>query len=376
MSTRPKLRRREFWLLLGVCVLVLLFIPVVRHYQLRAAARAYVAQLRAQGEKLDLAEVIPPPVPPEQDGSALLLQASALLDASRNFLSTNFPSAMDMVAPGRARIGWQQPAVVDDKASNSWADIELALAEDRDALDRLNNILDCSELDFKLQYNGGLDNLKLPHLISVKNAAQHLCAAAMDELHRGNPEAAGRNIRTMLVLANGLAHDRLVISELVRIAVAAIATEATWELLQATNATETELATLQRDWVGLDFIRSGENALLMERAAEQVTLAEWKSPRSPLHGAPLAWGDLLTGEGLQATGRQLKFRFDRFRWHYWWSYADQVRYLQVDQMLLETFRKAQTNAPLLALKKQQEQKIKRIFGRVDPERLSPLFADL
>ena len=67
MSRRPENFDRLGQLLLGVAILV----PVIHHYQLRAATEAYIAQLKAQGEPMELAQVIPPPVPPEQNGAVI-----------------------------------------------------------------------------------------------------------------------------------------------------------------------------------------------------------------------------------------------------------------------------------------------------------------
>ena len=62
-------RRRKILITLGIMLGVAILVPVIRHYQLRAATEAYIAQLKAQGEPMDLAQVIPPPVPPEQNGA-------------------------------------------------------------------------------------------------------------------------------------------------------------------------------------------------------------------------------------------------------------------------------------------------------------------
>jgi len=59
-------RRRKILILAAAVLGAAILIPVIRHYQLRAATGAYIAQLKAQGEPMELAQVIPPPVPPEK----------------------------------------------------------------------------------------------------------------------------------------------------------------------------------------------------------------------------------------------------------------------------------------------------------------------
>ncbi|HTJ01130.1 MAG TPA: hypothetical protein VL527_19760 [Dongiaceae bacterium] len=361
MSAKPKLRRREFWLLLGACVLILVLVPVVRHYQLRATARAYVAQLRAQGEKLDLAEVLPPVVAPDAEASAVLLEAAALLATNRNVLYRNPPQALQMVAPGRAQIGWQQPAVVDGPVSNSWAEVEAALAQDDAVLPLLRQLPPRPAFDFNLPYDQGIDKIRLPHLVASRKIAQRLSAAVLVELHRGDAATAATDVRAMLALVQGLAHDRMFITELVRMANTHLAVGASWELLQAPNVSDSELAALQQDWAALEFIRPGENALLMERAEWRRQLDKWRDSsialREDLGYSPLTWDELLSAEDLQANLRRIKYRMDLLRWRYWWSYADELHALQSEQVVLGTLRQARTNESMFALAEQQDKQL-------------------
>ena len=92
------------------------------------------------------------------------------------------------------------------------------------------------------------------YLAQSKRAAQRLEAAALCDLHQGDTASAVKNLRAMLALVKAMRDERLVISELVRIAIAQIALTANWEILQSPNMTDEQLAELQRDWMGLDFI--------------------------------------------------------------------------------------------------------------------------
>ena len=62
-------------IVIGVVFAVAILIPVIRHYQLRFAVESHIAQLKAKGEPMELAQVIPPPVPPEQNSAAIFLKA-------------------------------------------------------------------------------------------------------------------------------------------------------------------------------------------------------------------------------------------------------------------------------------------------------------
>ena len=63
----------------GIVLGVTILIPVIRHYQLRFAVASYIAELKAKGELMELAQVIPPPTPPEQNGVPFITNALANL---------------------------------------------------------------------------------------------------------------------------------------------------------------------------------------------------------------------------------------------------------------------------------------------------------
>src|ERR1035438_9884618 len=103
-------RRRRILIVAGIAVGVAILIPVIRHYQLRFAVENYIAGLKVKGEPMDLAQVIPPPVPPEQNGVPFILNSLTNLEARYQSIDqTNPPTAMREVSPGKAMVGWQQP---------------------------------------------------------------------------------------------------------------------------------------------------------------------------------------------------------------------------------------------------------------------------
>jgi hypothetical protein len=75
---------RKILIVVAMVLAVTVFAAVLRHYQLRFAVARYVAQLKARGEPLDLAAILPSPTPPDQNGAPDLLKGAALLDPSWN----------------------------------------------------------------------------------------------------------------------------------------------------------------------------------------------------------------------------------------------------------------------------------------------------
>jgi hypothetical protein len=260
-----------------------------------------------------------------------------------------------------------QPDIHTRDGKNSWEEIESALTEDSEALKLLSQIADHPALNFNLDYKDGVDKIKILQLAPLKRSAQKLSAAAMVDLHRGDSASAVKSVSAMLALVNGASNDRVVISELVRIAIAQIAAPVVWEILQSTNVTDEQLATLQHDWMNLEFIRGDENALAMERVIGRITITKWRDSSYELQN----YFDRL--ENFEDT-EQKDTAFDKFKiiikvfmWRYWWSYPDELRLLKADQAVLETVRSVETNYSFLTAQRQQEDKLQKLFTSTNEE---------
>jgi hypothetical protein len=89
--------------LLAVACLALL------HIVPRLRLSAYKSSLKAAGARLTLQELAPPAVADHQAAARRFLAAAQALSKPGSVLPAHAPAAMQMVAPGRARVGWQQP---------------------------------------------------------------------------------------------------------------------------------------------------------------------------------------------------------------------------------------------------------------------------
>src|ERR1700722_2591360 len=150
-------RRKNFALAVVIIGAAVLLIAVIHHYQLRAAVDAYRTELKAKGELLDVAQLLPPSIPPEENGVGILRKFSALMVSSNGLLTTNVCPAMKMVAPGKAMIGWQQPDVRDYDQTNSWDDFSNVLSENAKIFEMLQQIRVKPDFDFQAQYDQGLE---------------------------------------------------------------------------------------------------------------------------------------------------------------------------------------------------------------------------
>ena len=328
-------RRRKILIVAGIALGVAVLIPVIHHYQLRFAVANYIAELKAKGEPMDLAQVIPPLVPPENNGVPFITNALARLK-SESIVGNNPPPAMRSVSPGKAMIGWQQPDIRNPQGTNLWEDLGRELATAKDDLDSFQSLTNHPVLDFNLDYQKlGLDS-PFPQLASFKRAAQWLSAAVLYDLQERNPKYACADAHAMLALVKGAADERIIISQLVRIAIAAIGANATWEILQSPDVSEHDLAQLQQDWQALEFNGAIEQAITFERVEN---LQEFEQTRNSSEKFNVLWGSFyyapetpvqenMTPRSM-LTPRSLFLRkWDELRWRWFWSYQDELRELQ------------------------------------------------
>ncbi len=95
----------------------------------------------------------------------------------------------------------------------------------KDSFALLQQIIAKPNFDFQINYDQGVADLNFTnlYLAESKRAAQRLETAVLYDLHRGDTASAVTNLQTMLAIVKAMRNERLVISELVRIAIANIA---------------------------------------------------------------------------------------------------------------------------------------------------------
>ena len=323
----------------------------------KRAVQAYKTALIAKGEKLKIEELVTPFSDESNQTANRLVQAAWQL--SQRGLATSLiqPSAMRFVAPGKAIAGWTQPMISNNgRPPNRWEDLAAQLDDQREALAQIRDDLKSLRLDWRLNYHQGFD-LLLPHLARTKQIAYWLSAATLNDLHTRDLNSASANLQALLSLANGFRDERTMVSQLVRISIAAIAFAATWEALQADGWTDAQLAGLQKGWEAVEFIRAMERSMEMGRATGLVMFERFRHSDTELRqmfsgmgtGAAGSSGTLsapnsvedvpefvgaLFKKSLAATGS-----FGRENlWRWLWSNRDELQFCQAYQAMLERMR--------------------------------------
>ena len=350
-------RRRKLLSVWAAIVVVVALLPVIAHYRAKAAAEKFKAQLRAQGEKLTIDELVPLPPLGTSNGASAFLGALAQLTRFDYELQ---PTPMKMLQPGRARIVWQQTTLPAEKSEDIWPALRAHLETNRVAMSDLREAIGQPVLHFQVQYHQGF-SAPLRHLVQLKSASQSLSAAAVMAMRDERTEEAFANLRALISLPAHHREEPFLISQLVRCAMVAIAASPTWEGLHYPHWSEQQLAQLQAAWESLQVIPPMERALVMERACVLVEYARARESLNRLSqmsfsagGTPLDDLAEVGNKMIEDPGEGLEAFMDRFprRWVWkWWNcFDDELWFLETAKRTLDAAREAANGRPFVALK--------------------------
>lgn len=329
---------RSRWKIFITLIVVLPIVPVIWIAMMRSegqsAVDTYRNSLIARGEKFEMAGLLPPPVPPEQNGADLVKQAAGLLIAG---LETNSPFVMRPIAPGKVILASRQPELRDYYFTNSWTNATAFFVYNRPATELLKQALNYPVLDFH-----GDAEYRVP-----LQWAAYLAAGTICDLHNNDAAAAATNIGLMLAFVNSRNDAQAVFSVNDRLSGVFAAAGANWEWLQATNLTDAGLARLQTNWERLEFINALEQALLLDRAARESRIKQMRESSAyfdSVIGRGDPWdfsGDVSEQwENLREHGER---GYAKTMFYASWTYSDELQMLQNDQLLLESVRTIRTN---------------------------------
>ena len=363
----------------GRAPLVLLAIPALfileENIRGRIQLARYKAELRANGEKLTLAE-LNLPVPSKEGGGNVELIAAGqeLNDLQRsNRFSVWYATRLLWNGPDRPVVRCQQTdlgvrrldvplrtggrgrrPVKDMTETNSnelaeqgvatnqplqasWADLAAEVDAASNALARVGSALTRSVVAFPIDYSQGFD-ARLPHWKEMQNIPTWLALAGLHELHANDLDAAIQNISLLTALTRIDQDGRFVAVQHRRISTGERGLDLTWEALQAPGWNDSQLARLQEIWQMDNGLPETILALETERGLnvtyiEKVrgSFAEWqKLRRSLLSTAQCGYADLRNdiAVSLYVT-----------LWRVTWMDQDELLLLKQYQHILEATRK-------------------------------------
>ena len=370
-------RRWKILIAVGAVLCAAVLISIVQHYQLRYAVEKYISKLKAQGEPMELAQVVPTPVPPEKNGASLVTNALSQLEIeedknyTNSLLFKNDPIGMSRsIAPGEKIVGWHLPFIHDLEdygagyyyPTNTWEDLGVQLKERQDNLRDFRKLIQNPMIYFNYDYSDPQKYIPAlaPHLSQFKLAIRWLEASEFYSLHEGKTADACTDVRVMLSFIKAETNERFLISQLVRLAFARIAADATWNVLQATNVSDADLAQLQQDWESLKFIVPLKNAFLFERVDELRLVSHlrqtprnldaqvvWAEDFKPIEGGSDTW--IGQNKFLQKAKEKISNFWDALQWRWFWSYTDEIRGVRMWRAVIDGTQMLETNRSFLSV---------------------------
>jgi len=243
----------------------------------------------AKGEHFDLASVVPPPAPDEQnfamtpiafssyghiltrDGKAIPVQQRddhfvvrmRMLIAHDNNIPTN--CAGDRVKGTFTRLdNWQSyyrnlaartnEFPVPAQPQSPAADVLLALSRYDSGIAELRAASQLPDSRFPIDYdNESPWAILLPHLAPLKTCAQVLQLRSVAELQNGQPDKALDDVKLALQLTDKIRTEPILVSHLVRLAMVQLILQPVWEGLAEHKWSEAQLVALDAELAKLDF---------------------------------------------------------------------------------------------------------------------------
>lgn len=337
MNPQRKKRLRLIAVSLGALLAVFVIFILVERIRGARALSARLSELRTKGERLGYAELIPArPAAGKNAFPGLLALTNQLEELSEALRST--PPSMKLVAPARATVSWQlQHWPGTDQKTNSWATLEPHLEKIRALQGPAHAALQLSGFDSGFNYQKGLVEFELPPIVLVKRLASSLALAVSDALRRGQTEEAVASLRDLIRLVELEKDERLIISQLVRLTCADMAVRRTWELLQAPDCTDAQLAAVQSAWLPMDFPLDMSRALEMERALTLDFYDQLRHSRAARDAQLTLWRKVAI-EGLTPEASGWMEYVNLPLWRVAWSEQDELRALNRWQGVIEIER--------------------------------------
>ena len=256
--------------LIGMFVLAVVALLVslrMAHYAALKQVQAEVSRIQARGEPITTEDFrayhkVPPGT---RDITQDWLKALAALD--ENALNTS----------GQALpfFGEADPALLRPTAEGS----QLAAAEKllQDFADPLARIHEVAALDgqcrFPIEFEKGISAL-LSHAQKMRSVQRLLQMEARVRMHRGDVDGALESISHMLKAAQALDQQTTLIEHLVRVALYTVAFSEAEFLLNETQLTEPQLASLQQQLAALDLKSGLTTGMVGERGMGYVTFQQ------------------------------------------------------------------------------------------------------
>ena len=248
--------QKRIWVSIGIFVLLFALAAQSLKWAGRSRWENWKAKWEAKGEKFDIASVVPPKVPDDQNFAKSQFFAP-LFDHDAD--SPKFNEArdrFDIKTASSLRYAWRKGKHRDFVVWES-AFYESDLAKLADDLKR-------PHCRFNIRYEDGFAAV-LPHLSTMKNAATLFALSSAQRLSKGDTTGAWQDTLNGIRLGEQLRTEPFLISQLVRIAILEINFQTYWEGQVNHQWSAEQLTAFQETFQSIDLLAGMESAIRAER---------------------------------------------------------------------------------------------------------------
>lgn len=301
------------------------------------AADAWMAEQRARGEKFTLAELGLDRVGPTTNLLAELVESSSgpLKQLAAGGVRTS--RVPPKPARGQDLVKIRLPTLASATGVElDWTNATAVLDSLRPVFERLEAGLQEPPAASGVVYTNYFTSLRTISFVAIRSAGQGLYDAELLELHRGNLPAALDHQLALLRVARAYSKDGILLSQMIRTAVAAMGLDGVWQALQSPGWTEPQLASLQEELELLSLFPEFRRSLEVERAMVHELMVQVQD-RGP---------DVLRGAlGAGSPADDFWGRRMLGLWRSLWSDGDRLMFLRSQQEYLGGLRAIEAGQP-------------------------------
>lgn len=272
-----------FLAIVGIVLVVALWL-LGYHLSGKWAFNHWKSERIAMGDRFDWKNLMPPPVPPNQNFAETALVRGAIIDkeqADDRFKSLDIPKNVE------AKLGNWMEGRRDDLGTLGQAYGVEDLGTVFKNLEPIIKELDQASLRagsrFPIDYEEG----QYPAIVGFRGAIRTLRLKALMNLRAGHPELALQDLQTCFRVADHLKNEPHLISALLRTAIVGISMQVVWEGTEDHLWTGAQLTAIQADLEKFDLLAMSR---LTWQAERQGAIDSW-SATAENRPAPKYWAE-------------------------------------------------------------------------------------
>ena len=232
-------KRTKILLAIGIPLAAILVLAVLHYIAGAVAARRFeefvkekIAESRAAGEPLLLADLAPEPIP-DSENAALIYQKA--------FDALNLPE--DKSPDGEK---WSHIESGDAKLSENMEFVEKILAQNSEALALIEKASQMPKCQFKKDYTGNPWDMEFPEISPLVQTISLVKVKATFELAQGNTAEACKWTFVALAIPRACKDDPFLLSHLLSLIISNKALESAQELLKSEELSEGQMDKLRK----------------------------------------------------------------------------------------------------------------------------------